>query len=235
MKLILEEMGIPCRFLEGDSGRESSGVRHAWNLVQIDDKWYHIDTTSDRVEKDQEHTRFNFFLNTNDDFLKTDNFNRDFDNKRTRLRNLKLKNFVVSEDDAIELIDNSWDPETNQLNKLDIITNERNFATVNKAFEKRNLDSYIKTSRFTLVIGPNKQGSYTFSHQTNQAVSDINVIKVEQYNNKHAIKVELDKKVDDLKIGNFNISNALINKVEQQDKSYILYLDHFNLYNNSRS
>ncbi|WP_369024694.1 MAG6410 family transglutaminase-related lipoprotein [Mycoplasma capricolum] len=232
LKLILEEMGIPCRFVEGDSGRESSGVRHAWNLVQIDDKWYHVDTTSDRVEKDQDHTKFNFFLNTNDDFSKKDNFNRDFDNKGTRLRNLKFKNFVVSEDDAIALIDNAWDPETKQLNKLDVITNERNFITVNKAFKKRNLDSYIKSSKFTLVIGPNKQASYTFSHQTNETINDIKVIKVEQYKDKHAIRIEFDQKVDDLKIGNFNISNALINKIEQQDKSYILYLDHFSSYDN---
>ncbi|UKS54234.1 MAG6410 family transglutaminase-related lipoprotein [Mycoplasma feriruminatoris] len=227
-KLILDELGIPCRFMEGSSDRESTISKHAWNLVQIDNEWYHVDTTSDRT-KDQ--TNFNFFLNTNDDFVKKDTFDREFKNKGTRLRNFKFKNFVVTEEDALALIDNNWNPDTKQIGKLDVITNEHNFNTVYKAFEKRKLDSYIKTSRFTLVIGPNKQATYTFNPQTQENVTNVQVTKVEQYQDKHAIKIELSQKVDDLKKGNFNIKNALIKEVKQENNSYILTLDHFSSYN----
>nr|WP_258176930.1 transglutaminase domain-containing protein [Mycoplasma leachii] len=64
LKLILEELGIPCKFIEGQSKREEFAAKHAWNLVQIDNEWYHVDPTSDRTDSK---TKFNFFLNTNDD------------------------------------------------------------------------------------------------------------------------------------------------------------------------
>lgn len=47
-KMILDELGIPCIIACG-TGRNSSGETesHAWNYVQIDDKWYAVDVTWD--------------------------------------------------------------------------------------------------------------------------------------------------------------------------------------------
>ena len=41
---MLTELGIPSRVITGKSNK---GVLHAWNLVQVDGKWYHLDTTWD--------------------------------------------------------------------------------------------------------------------------------------------------------------------------------------------
>ncbi|QVK09042.1 MAG6410 family transglutaminase-related lipoprotein [Mycoplasma mycoides] len=230
-KLILDELGIPCRFIEGETSRETRATKHAWNLVQLDNEWYHVDTTSDRTGT---HTGFNFFLNTNDDFLSSDRFNRKFDEKNNnqgkRFRNLKFKNFVSTEEDVLKLIDNNWNITKKQLSNLSLVINNKNFKIVNDAFSKRNLD--VKNFRYGLSYGPNTTLIYTFNEQTNQSLTEVKVDKVEKYNDKHAIKVTLDQKVDDLKAGNFNITNALINRVEQQDKSYVLFLDHFNSYGN---
>ncbi len=40
---IMEHFNIPCKVITG----YSNGVGHAWNLVKINDKWYHIDVTYD--------------------------------------------------------------------------------------------------------------------------------------------------------------------------------------------
>ncbi|MDR2646696.1 MAG: hypothetical protein LBB67_01020 [Oscillospiraceae bacterium] len=37
--LLMQKLGVPCIFLG------SVGMNHAWNLVQIDGSWYHVDTT----------------------------------------------------------------------------------------------------------------------------------------------------------------------------------------------
>ncbi|WFQ95284.1 MAG6410 family transglutaminase-related lipoprotein [Mycoplasma feriruminatoris] len=230
-KLILDELGIPCKFIEGESSRETRISKHAWNLVQLDNEWYHIDTTSDRVEKEQTETGFNFFLNTNEDFSSTDKFNKEFENQGKRFRNLLFKNFVVTEDDALALIDNNWDTETQQINKLSLVTNGLKFGNVANAFNKRGLDVKDKGFKITSVIGPNKAVTYEFETQTKPSLTNVNVVDIKQYEGKHAIKVELNQEVKDLKAGNFNIKNALIKSVEKQDKSYILYLDHFSSYN----
>ncbi len=39
----MDQMGIPCYIAAG----KVNGVEHAWNLVNIDGKWYHIDCTND--------------------------------------------------------------------------------------------------------------------------------------------------------------------------------------------
>ncbi|QVK07162.1 MAG6410 family transglutaminase-related lipoprotein [Mycoplasma mycoides] len=227
LKLILDELDIPCRFMEGESSRETRSTKHAWNLVQLDNEWYHIDATSDRTDT---YTSFNFFLNTNDDFTTSDKFNKEFDNQGKRYRNLKFKNFVTTEDDVLALIDNNWNTETQQISNLDLITNSKNFKVVNSAFNKRGLDVKEKGFKVTSIIGPNKAVSYNFETQTKTSLTNVNVKSVQQYNNKYAIKVELDQEVKDLKAGNFNIKNALIRDVKQEGNSYILTLSHFNSY-----
>ncbi|QVK03074.1 MAG6410 family transglutaminase-related lipoprotein [Mycoplasma mycoides] len=226
LKLILEELGIPCRFIEGSSDRESTISKHAWNLVQLDNEWYHVDATSDRTNT---HTNFNFFLNTNDDFDKKDRFTKDFENQGKRWRNLKFKNFVSSEEDVLALIDNNWNIDKKQINTLSLVINNNNFKIATNAFNKRNLD--VKSFRYGALYGPNKTVIYTFNQQSGDKLTEVKVNKVQQYNNKHAIKIELDQRVDDLKAGNFNIKNALIKDVKQENNSYILTLDHFSSYN----
>ncbi|MDP4040203.1 MAG6410 family transglutaminase-related lipoprotein [Mycoplasma mycoides] len=226
LKLILEELGIPCRFIEGSSDRESTISKHAWNLVQLDNEWYHVDATSDRTNT---HTNFNFFLNTNDDFDKKDKFTKDFENQGKRWRNLKFKNFVSSEEDVLALIDNNWNIDKKQINTLSLVINNNNFKIATDAFNKRNLD--VKNFRYGALYGPNKTVIYTFNQQSGDKLTEVKVNKVQQYNNKHAIKVELDQEVKDLKAGNFNIKNALIKDVKQEGNSYILTLDHFSSYN----
>ncbi|UZK63997.1 lipoprotein [Mycoplasma mycoides subsp. capri] len=228
LKLILEELDIPCRFMEGESSRETRSTKHAWNLVQLDNQWYHVDATSDRTDT---YTRFNFFLNTNDDFTTSDKFNKEFDNQGKRYRNLKFKNFVTTEDDVLALIDNNWNTDTQQISNLDLITNSKNFKVVNSAFNKRGLDVKEKGFKVTSIIGPNKAVSYSFEKQNNTKLTNVNVTSIQQYNNKNAIKIELDQEVKDLKAGNFNIKNALIKDLKQENNSYILTLDHFDSYN----
>ena len=38
---VMQELGIPCRYIASES------MGHAWNLVQIDGAWYHVDVTYD--------------------------------------------------------------------------------------------------------------------------------------------------------------------------------------------
>ncbi|MFC5559767.1 transglutaminase domain-containing protein [Ureibacillus thermophilus] len=46
---MLEELGIPVRFISGRAGKEN----HVWNLVQLDGKWYHLDVTWDDPSPDE--------------------------------------------------------------------------------------------------------------------------------------------------------------------------------------
>ena len=42
---MLTEAGINCRIISGKANNGEMIESHAWNLVQLDDKWYYIDTT----------------------------------------------------------------------------------------------------------------------------------------------------------------------------------------------
>ncbi|QVK07236.1 MAG6410 family transglutaminase-related lipoprotein [Mycoplasma mycoides] len=226
LKLILEELGIPCKFMEGQSKRETSHAKHAWNLVQLDNEWYHIDTTSDRTDNI---TKFNFFLNTNDDFLESDIFDNKFKDQGSRLRNLKFKNFVETEEDVLVLIDNNFNPTNNLVNRINMVVDRGNFSIVNKALKERNLDVHNWNYGTNTSASPNKSIIYTFNNNSKQNIENIKIENVTQYNNKNAIKIEFDKEIKDLKAGNFNITNALIRRIEQlqNGKTYILYLEHF--------
>ena len=48
MQILLSKAGIPCLTLRG----ESSGVSHMWNIVELNNEWYHLDATWDDNDKD---------------------------------------------------------------------------------------------------------------------------------------------------------------------------------------
>lgn len=75
MKYLLDDAGIESLIVIG----ESRGENHAWNLVKIDEEYYHIDSTwDDPVSKEgSDVLRYNF-LNLNDeDISKTHYWNRE--------------------------------------------------------------------------------------------------------------------------------------------------------------
>lgn len=59
MYLMLKELDIPVRLISGTA----DGIGHAWNLVQLDGKWYHLDATwDDPVPDKQGRTLYNYYL-----------------------------------------------------------------------------------------------------------------------------------------------------------------------------
>lgn len=56
---LLEQAGIPCEYV---TGMTTQGY-HAWNIIQIDGAWYHVDTTWDDPIPDRKgYVRYNYFL-----------------------------------------------------------------------------------------------------------------------------------------------------------------------------
>ncbi|WP_434341868.1 transglutaminase domain-containing protein [Mycoplasma putrefaciens] len=235
-KFLLDELDIPCKFVEGDSSREN-GAKHAWNQVQIDGKWYYVDATSDRVDakQNQQTTDFTFFLNTDEDFSKDDKFTRNNDSEGAVLRNIFSKNFVATEEDVLGLIDNNYDPETRQMKDFVLYTpngtnkgTKPNYNHINSALNKRQLEP---TAKRVQSKGSNLGIQYIFDKkETSEDVFKQLKIKIlSKVENKNAIKIEFDQDIKDLDltIKNFNITNALIKDIKKEQNSYILDLYHF--------
>jgi hypothetical protein len=65
---MLQQAGIPVKIIEGSS----RGVAHAWNLVQLDGQWYHLDSTwDDPVPNVDGRVLYNYY-NVTDAELKAD-------------------------------------------------------------------------------------------------------------------------------------------------------------------
>jgi len=64
-KLVMDEMEIPCIFTAGMLNNGKS-VSHAWNLVQLNGAWYHVDVTGMLSEKGN---RMYWFYLKGDDFM----------------------------------------------------------------------------------------------------------------------------------------------------------------------
>ncbi len=57
--LLLEAAGLDTKYISGKAG---DGL-HAWNLVQVDDEWYHLDTTwNDPLPDRPNEVGYDYFL-----------------------------------------------------------------------------------------------------------------------------------------------------------------------------
>lgn len=63
---LLKGAGIPNKIVEGTAKPEGGArVSHAWNLVQLDGKWYHLDTTWDDPVPDRAgEVSYNYYMRT---------------------------------------------------------------------------------------------------------------------------------------------------------------------------
>ncbi len=64
-QMFMDILGIPCQKVNG----YGKGVLHAWNLIQLDGEYYHIDTTWDDPYPDQKGKVSYVYFNVNDSLL----------------------------------------------------------------------------------------------------------------------------------------------------------------------
>lgn len=70
-QLLMQEAGIPCEYVSG-----YAGGGHAWNVVEIDGTWYHVDTTWDDPVPDRAgYVRYDYFLKS-DDYMRANRHTR---------------------------------------------------------------------------------------------------------------------------------------------------------------
>ena len=68
MKLLCDLSGLECRMVVG----KADGENHAWNLVKLDDSWYHVDVTWDDPKPDDPDRVFYHYFNVDDDMIAID-------------------------------------------------------------------------------------------------------------------------------------------------------------------
>lgn len=72
--LLMEMGGVPCLVVTGDAENGGQTEHHAWNLVYVNDKWYHVDLTWDDGFITKKHT---YFLRDDSFFEKEHTWDRD--------------------------------------------------------------------------------------------------------------------------------------------------------------
>ncbi|MBU5314109.1 hypothetical protein KQI38_18990 [Tissierella carlieri] len=102
MKYLLDGIGIESMIVIG----ESKGENHAWNLVKIEDEYYHVDTTwDDPVTSDgSDIIRYNFFNLNDDEISKSHTWNKeDYPSANGEKYNyFKYNNFIVNGKDELK-------------------------------------------------------------------------------------------------------------------------------------
>lgn len=92
-KAIMNKLNIPSMFITGDIG--STTERHAWNLVELDGEWYHVDTTWDDDKSGK--PKYDYFLIHDDDFKKT----RSYYNPKSHKMGQKYRYYMKSKNDMV--------------------------------------------------------------------------------------------------------------------------------------
>lgn len=66
---ILNKLGIPCTVVQGISTIDDQEVGHGWNIVKLEDKYYHIDVTWDLQEVNRFSSRSHMYMNLDDESM----------------------------------------------------------------------------------------------------------------------------------------------------------------------
>lgn len=241
-KMIMDELGVPCKFISGtaDYGTLTGHItNHAWNLVEVDGVWYHVDATSDRAEKENE-GKFNFFMMNDDDFIKASIFNRGIVKTGERFRNLKISNYVNSKDDILVSIDRQLGGMDKLPSSIKFNVAPSSYKNVLEAFKTAELElnETRPTAKITHPYVTYDEITYYFNQPSKQIeLKNVNAsVKKHTLSNKelgqYALKVKINNSDNniDLKPGNFIVKNAYVKEAIKDNDGYTLILDHFSKY-----
>lgn len=67
--LLLHKLGITCLVVSGTSDIDENEIGHAWNIVKLGDKYYHIDATWDLQEVNHFTSRSHMYMNLDDESI----------------------------------------------------------------------------------------------------------------------------------------------------------------------
>lgn len=156
MRLLLNKNGIECIVVSG----KADGGDHAWNIVKLDDKYYHLDVTwDDPVGKDQ--LRY-YYFNLTDDMIAV---NHAWDQNRYPRCNTTDYNYYH--------INNLWvaDMEECKQRIQNIVANgakniQLKISDFNLAAFKKTIKSVLNEMRFV--------GRYTYSYD-----EDLGIVEIE--------------------------------------------------------
>lgn len=76
-KYLADRLGISSIVAFGDATSQGRNEPHAWNLVQVDGKFYHLDTTFD-ITLSAGHIRYDYFNLSDTDIRRTHRWNEDY-------------------------------------------------------------------------------------------------------------------------------------------------------------
>ena len=133
MQILLSKAGIPCFTLRG----ESDGVSHMWNVVELNNEWYHLDATWDDNDKDG-FVIYEYFNLDSDNIKRTHRINADIEiirsgENETDLGSKARYNFFVPLCTSMNM--NYYNREGIYIDRFD---NETDTAVINSIAEKVN-------------------------------------------------------------------------------------------------
>lgn len=131
------DSGIPCRIMTG-----SAQMPHAWNLVNIGTKWYHVDTTWDDTDVASSPVNYNYFLSGSKTMNKDHTLDSTF-----RTASFKKKYPIASADYEWEV---ALTPKSTYKKQLDAaIKDKLNYTDLDDA-NKLSIDFFRKAMKATV-------------------------------------------------------------------------------------
>lgn len=146
--------GLECHIATGTS----NGVAHAWNIVKIDNEYYHVDVTFDDPVPDTKGQILYTYFNLNDSELSKDHiWEKTINCNGTKYNYYKYNNLIITDLNALQKIIN----ETIQKKAESIQFKTKGFA-INSADDFKFILSQNKVKSYYVTGDFGKEGSFIF-------------------------------------------------------------------------
>ncbi|KEZ22061.1 MAG6410 family transglutaminase-related lipoprotein [Ureaplasma diversum] len=241
-KMLLDELGIPSKLIVGPVLiARNTYENHIWNLVEIEGKWYHVDTTwgvrSKRWTRNgKQKTIYNYFLILDDDFRSPRKYtNPNLDTMGTKYRASKMDNFVVDEIGVRRVIHKTFTKEP-----------KRTWFLVNTPWKFKNeeiLEKAIKDltgTRYKPNVGRKVDWNYNFKYfwylledqikNVDSKKVDLTISPTTNDKSSYIIKIQTNGEVE-FGLENIEVQNAFIDRLEKTNDGYLVYLTNFDIPN----